>query len=147
MPVYFYDVNENPYGCFTNFSKHGFELDSDWWKTSEHYFQAQKFAGTPNFDVIRLLPTPRETFNTAHTLNHLVRADWQQVRVDVMRRAVRRKFEFNPEIRSVLCSTGEALLVEDSPTDNFWGRGTDGQGQNMLGKILMDVRDHLTQMK
>ena len=41
----FYKVNE-VYGCFSNFSKHGFELDRKYWPTSEHYFQAQKFAGT-----------------------------------------------------------------------------------------------------
>lgn len=143
MPVYFYSVQENPYGCFTNFSRHGFELDGEWWITSEHYFQAQKFAGTANFDLIRKLSTPREAFDTAHQLHSKVRSDWKQIRVDVMRKAVKRKFEFNPDIRAVLLATGDALLVEDSPTDDFWGRGKDGKGQNMLGHILMDIRQEL----
>jgi hypothetical protein len=143
MPVYFYDTRENPYGCFTNFSRHGFELDGDWWITSEHYFQAQKFAGTPHAEEIRRLPTPREAFDLAHKLKHLVRSDWSQVRDDVMRKAVQRKFEFNADIRSVLLSTGDALLVEDSPTDSYWGCGADRKGKNMLGKILMEVREKL----
>ncbi|MDX2005615.1 MAG: NADAR family protein [Meiothermus sp.] len=58
MPIYFYSAKEQPYGCFSNFSAHGFELDGLFWRTSEgacaprqrrysseHYFQAQKFAG------------------------------------------------------------------------------------------------------
>lgn len=143
MPVYFYDTKENPYGCFTNFSPHGFELDGDWWRTSEHYFQAQKFPGTPHAEEIQKLPTPREAFDRAHQLNHLVRPDWLQVRDSVMRKAVERKFEFNPDIRAVLLSTGDALLVENSPVDSYWGCGAGGKGKNMLGKILMEVREKL----
>jgi N-glycosidase YbiA len=84
MPVYFYDVHEKPYGCFCNFSQDGFELDGDWWKTSEHYFQAQKFIATSHFDEVRKLEKPRETFDLAHKLHHLVRKDWLQVRDDVV---------------------------------------------------------------
>ncbi len=47
MPILFYSVRESPYGCFSNFSPHPFEFDGKRWPTSEHYFQAQKFAGTP----------------------------------------------------------------------------------------------------
>ena len=143
MPVYFYDTKENPYGCFTNFSRHGFELDGEWWKTSEHYFQAQKFIGTPYCEEIRRLPTAREAFNLAHSLKDSIRPDWKQVRDDIMRKAVLRKFEFNSEIRAVLLSTGDALLIEDSPVDAYWGRGADGKGKNMLGIILMEVRAEL----
>jgi hypothetical protein len=57
MAIYFYSDRENPYGCFSNFSRHGFELDGVWWSTSEHYFQAQKFAGTPDADQIREVKT------------------------------------------------------------------------------------------
>src|SRR6266566_10027691 len=42
MTIYFYGSKGQPYGCFSNFSPHGFELDGTWWPTSEHYFQAQK---------------------------------------------------------------------------------------------------------
>lgn len=143
MPVYFYDTNENPYGCFTNFSRHGFELDGEWWKTSEHYFQAEKFVGTPYQEEIRHLPTPREVFNLARNLKDLIRPDWRQVKDDVMRKAVLRKFEFNLDIRAVLLATGDALLVEASPVDYYWGRGADGKGKNMLGIILMEVRTEL----
>ncbi len=59
MTIYFYSDRENPYGCFSNFSRHGFELDGVYWPTSEHYFQAQKFAGTPA-DQIRQVKTPKD---------------------------------------------------------------------------------------
>ena len=44
-PIYFYGQT-GPYACFSNFAPYTFELDSQYWPTVEHYFQAQKFAGT-----------------------------------------------------------------------------------------------------
>jgi ribA/ribD-fused uncharacterized protein len=44
--ILFYRVNE-PYGFFSNFSKHPITLNGKEWPTTEHYFQAQKFVGTP----------------------------------------------------------------------------------------------------
>ena len=143
MPVYFYDTQEDPYGCFTNFSRHGFELDGKWWTTSEHYFQAQKFAGTLQAEEVRQLPTPREAFNLTRSLKDSVRTDWLNVRDSVMLKAVERKFESNADIQTILLSTGDALLVENSPVDSYWGCGADGKGKNMLGKILMEVREKL----
>ena len=59
MTIYFYGTRDR-YGCFSNFSPHGFELDGVYWPTSEHYFQAQKFAGTPHVDQIRQVKTARD---------------------------------------------------------------------------------------
>ncbi|MES2463665.1 MAG: NADAR family protein, partial [Armatimonadota bacterium] len=48
MAIYFYSDREEPYGGFSNFSRHGFTLDGKDWPTSEHYFQAQKFVHSPD---------------------------------------------------------------------------------------------------
>ena len=60
MPILFYSTRERPYGCFSNFSAHGFVLDDVWWTTSEHYFQAQKFVGTPYVEHVRQAHSPKE---------------------------------------------------------------------------------------
>lgn len=57
-----------------------------------------------------------------------------------MRRAVLRKFETHADIRAILLATGDEEIIENSPTDYYWGCGTDGSGRNMLGQILMQVR-------
>lgn len=72
-----------------------------------------------------------------------MRSDWQLVKDDIMRQAVLRKFETHADILMVLISTGNELLVEKSPTDYYWGCGADGSGKNMLGVILMEVREIL----
>jgi hypothetical protein len=72
-----------------------------------------------------------------------IRKDWESSKDDIMREAVRMKFTHNLEMRKILLSTGDAQLVEHTKNDRYWGDGGDGTGRNMLGKILMEVRDEL----
>ena len=72
-----------------------------------------------------------------------LRRDGESVKVGVMREAVRAKFTQHEDLRELLLSTGDAKLVEHTEDDAFWGDGGDGRGQNMLGRILMGVRDSL----
>jgi N-glycosidase YbiA len=143
MTIYFFRADEEPYGCFANFSAHGFDLDGHHWPTAEHYYQAQKFAGTPYAGLIRQAPTPRRAADLGRDPSTPRRSDWPQVKDDVMLRAVRAKFATNAAIRDVLLGTGDEEIVEDSPSDYYWGRGADGTGRNMLGRILMRVRAEL----
>ncbi len=140
MPIYFYGSKEQPYGCFSNFSAHGFELDGLWWPTSEHYFQAQKFAGTPHVEEVRRAPSPKQAAMRGRSRARPLRADWEQVKDEVMRRGVLRKFETHADLRATLLGTGDEEIVENAPGDYYWGCGSDGSGKNMLGKILMEVR-------
>ncbi|NES75246.1 MULTISPECIES: NADAR family protein [Okeania] len=143
MAISFYSTLSR-YGCFSNCSAHGFELDGYWWPTSEHYFQAQKFPGMPDADEIRLAATPGEAANLGGDRKRPLRSDWEQVKYDIMQKAVFNKFATNSEIREILLSTGNEEIVYKSPVDLYWGQRKDGSGKNKLGKILMAVRDMLS---
>jgi ribA/ribD-fused uncharacterized protein len=143
MTIRFYSTREEPYGCFSNFSAHPFELDGLMWPTSEHYFQAQKFAGTPHAEAIRLASSPMKAANLGRVRSHPVRADWEEVKDAVMRRAVQRKFETHSDIRAILLATRDEPIVEAAEHDSYWGCGPDGVGLNRLGTTLMDVRGTL----
>jgi len=139
--IKFYRERDEPYGCFSNFSCHSFQVDGTPWRTVEHYFQAMKFPGTEHEDAVRLAPAPMDAKKLGQT--GPLRADWEEVKDDVMRRAVRAKFEQNPDIRAILLGTGDEELIEDAPNDAYWGCGAEGTGKNMLGKILMEIRGEL----
>ncbi len=143
MAIYFYSPLEEPYGCFSNFSPHGVELDGLWWPTVEHFFQAQKFAGTPHAEAILRAGSPKRAKELGQSRRQPLRSDWEAVKEEVMRRAVLRKFELHHGIRALLLSTGVEELVENAPSDYYWGCGRDGSGKNMLGRILMEVRETL----
>src|SRR6476469_1589456 len=142
MSIYFYSTRSE-YGCFSNFSSHGFELAGEYWQTTEHYFQAQKFPETHHCEQIRVVKTPKDAANMGRDRSRPLRTDWEQVKDDIMRKAVLRKFETHEDIRKELLSTGDAEIVENSPIDYYWGCGADGSGKNMLGIILMEVREIL----
>src|ERR1700753_110761 len=117
MAILFYNTRDQPYGCFSNFSAHGFELDGLWWPTSEHYFQAQKFVGTFYVERIRQASSPREAARFGRRRDFPLRPDWEAVKDDVMRRAVLRKFEVHADLRTVLLATGDAEIIENAPND------------------------------
>ena len=142
MTVYFYNTT-GEYGCFSNFSPHGLELDGLYWRTSEHYFQAQKFVDAAHKMEIYNCKTPKDAANKGRERTRPLRPDWEQVKDDIMRKAVLRKFETHAEIREILLATGDEEIVENAPGDYYWGCGKDGNGKNMLGKILVEVRELL----
>jgi len=143
MQIKFYKTKET-YGCFSNFSRHAISLDGRIWPTTEHYFQAQKFVGTPRYDQIANAATPRIAADLGRDRGLLLRADWEQVKDEVMLKCVREKVLQHVEIKKLLLSTGDAEIIEDSPIDSYWGCGKDGLGRNQLGKTLMVIRDELS---
>ncbi len=149
MTIFFYKVSD-PYGCFSNFSPHSLYLDGQTWPTLEHYYQAQKYVGTPDqaiCDTIRHAPTPEAAAALGRTPHYRTRQNWDQIKSDIMYQAVLTKFSTHLDIQAILLDTGDELIVENSDRDAYWGCGADGQGQNQLGKILMQVRQKLRQQQ
>lgn len=145
QPILFYRSNEVPYGPFSNFdTKHPIRLKDKVWPSTEHYFQAQKFAGTEHEEAVRLVSKPRDAAAMGRDRSLPLRPDWESVKDDVMRDAVRAKFTQHVDMKRLLLSTGDAELVEHTTNDSYWADGGDGSGKNMLGKILMEIRSELS---
>lgn len=140
--IRFYRVDDE-YGCFSNFSPHPIRMKGEVWPTSEHYFQAQKFAGTEHEEEIRLLKSPMIAARMGRDRKRPLRPDWESVKDEIMFEAVRAKFAQYEELRKILLATGDAEIIEHTSKDNYWGDGGDGSGRNMLGKTLMLVREEL----
>jgi len=72
--------------------------------------------------------------------------NWSKTKFDRMRGVLYAKFTQHPELRELLLSTGNARLVEVATVDNdvnrLWGE-VNGKGKNMLGVLLMELRDKL----
>jgi ribA/ribD-fused uncharacterized protein len=140
--IHFYSTR-GEHGCFSNFSRHSIFLHGKQWPTSEHYFQAQKFHGTEHEEAVRRCKTPREAADLGRSRKLPLRRDWESVKDQVMLEAVRAKFTQHEDLKAILLGTGDAVLVEHTARDSYWGDGGDGSGRNVLGRILMRVRDEL----
>ncbi|USN89296.1 NADAR family protein [Serratia fonticola] len=67
--ILFYRVDE-PYGEFSNFSKHGFWVDGVRWRTVEHYFQTHKFHDVELRNTMRNVQSPMEVANMGRDRRH-----------------------------------------------------------------------------
>lgn len=131
------------HGCFSNFSRHSIFLKGKRWPTTEHYFQAQKFAGEPDEEEIRKAPKPAQAASMGRDRKRPLRRDWESVKERVMLDALRAKFTQHEDLRATLLGTGDAKLVEHTAKDSYWGDGGDGSGKNRLGFLLMKLREEL----
>ncbi len=140
--IRFYSVSAE-YSCFSNFSPHPIVLKGKTWPTSEHYFQAQKFAGTPDEEEVRLAKSPMIAAHMGRSRKRPLRKDWESVKDQIMHEAVLAKFTQHADLRETLLGTGNARIVEHTEKDRYWGDGGDGSDRNRLGEILMRVREEL----
>ena len=112
--------------------------------TVEHAYQAAKIpfeGGAEAREAIRKAPTPGQAKRAGNKA--ALRPDWEQFKVPAMLALVRRKFNEHEGLKIKLLATGNRELIEGNTWgDTFWGVCR-GEGKNMLGQILMHVRDEI----
>jgi ribA/ribD-fused uncharacterized protein len=136
-----------PYWFLSNFSPSAITYEALTYPTLEHAFQAAKVLDPE----LRQLVQAAETPDLAKRLGRGVplRADWEQQKVAIMTQLVRLKFGNGSELAAALLATGNEELREGNTWgDRFWGavynhRTKTWEGQNHLGRILMQVRQEL----
>lgn len=158
--ILFYTRDRAAFGFLSNFSPTPIWLGGVQWPTVEHFYQAQKSfdpeyrqtvlcAATPgiarNLGADPTLPRRRSRRSWFRRHGQEPRADWKQVKIDIMRRAITAKFAQHPMLAAALRATGTTELIEDSLIDAFWGTGPEGQGLNWAGRILAEIRGRPSQ--
>ncbi len=120
-------------------------------KTSENIYQAEKFEDPSAKEAVLFAVNGRKAKFLAKKLERSgapIRQDWDEIKVEVMRRCVHEKFAADFGIALELIATGDEELIEGNPwKDTFWGVSPQGStnGQNWLGRILMEERERLAQ--
>ena len=127
------------------------------YRTAEHFYQSWKAAYFDDRDRwadILAEPRPGKAKHLARTIKNFDRTVWQLVAPQIMENVVLKKFQQNLETRRKLLDTGDAIIVEATEFDRYWGSGlnimdnahsnpTAWRGENVLGQILMKVRETL----
>jgi ribA/ribD-fused uncharacterized protein len=145
--IRFYRANEKPYGAFSNLYRREIEFEGEIFVTSEHAYQAGKARKPAVKKWLMEAPSPSLLAMAAHGLYYWdVTPGWSTSKFDRMRGVLRAKFTQHADLRELLVSTGDARLVESTTVDNevnrLWGE-VNGVGRNMLGVLLMELRDAL----
>jgi len=113
------------------------------YRTSEHAFQAAKTTDAQERKAVRDCKTAGESKKMGRKIT--LRPGWDGMRVQVMRDVLRSKFTSvqNEHLKERLLETGDAELIEGNTWgDREWGQ-VNGQGKNLLGKLLMELREEL----
>jgi len=145
--IRFYRASERPYGAFSNLYRRPVELDGVVYPTSEHAYQAGKARKTAVREWLMSAPSPALLAMAAHGLYYWdIAPGWSTTKFDRMRRVLMAKFTQHDDLKELLLGTGNARLVESATIDNevnrLWGE-VNGEGRNMLGTLLMEVRQEL----
>ena len=130
---------------FDNFSSFKVEWNGYLFSSVEEAYQAASFMGSDEelVEKIKKLHSADEAQRIAYANRDKRREDWDDVKISIMEELLRLKIEQNPYVKKKLLQTGDYMIVEDSPKDDFWGWGPNRDGQNNLGNLWMKLREEL----
>ena len=151
--VFFWKENED-HGCFSNWFRRRFVIDDFEYFCVEQYMMAQRaklFHDSEHYTAILRASEPWECRELGSSVRPYDAKAWDAVQYDVVKTAVKAKFEQNLDLKDKLIQTGDAILAEANPNDDVLGIGLDAvsaseaifaqwPGKNLLGRILMEVR-------
>lgn len=115
-------------------------------RSSEALYQALKFTEYPEVqEKIISQSSPMTAKMVAKPYKHLIRSDFEDKKILIMKWSVRAKLVCNySRFAEILLASDNRMIVEESRRDNFWGakRQSDNKliGVNVLGRILMELR-------
>ena len=144
--VFFY---EQDFYVLSNFSAFAVEWSGFLFPTSEHLYHWLRFiySEEPGAEQIakrvHQARSAHDAFKLAQEWKHLQHPNWDNAKIAQMKRVLIAKAEQHLYVFRKLLATGDRELVENSWRDDFWGWGPNRDGQNMLGKLWMEVREEL----
>ena len=157
MVVYFWKENEKPYGVFCQWYMKQFTDDDKYcYCCTEQYMMAHKallFEGvsSPMCEKIMNCTSADLIKKLGRQIKNFDQKVWDAKKYDIVLRANRYKFR-DPILKKILLDTKNEEIAEASPYDKVWGIGYNTTnadinrqhwGENLLGKVLMQVRSEL----
>jgi len=162
--IKFFGADDKAYGQWSNYDLSRITINGETYESNEHWYQSEKFRGI--CEDYRKIVAKAKTPHQSKLLGNLkvsdgthawrdkidaiilkyvsqgvkVRSDWESVKQSVMKKGLIAKFRQHKSIRQLLLDSGNRNIIENSPTDSYWGCGYNGEGKNVLGKLLMEIR-------
>ncbi len=141
----FWSEIDGPYKCFSNFYPCEFMFHNKKFNCSEQAFMWMKafiFEDEDTAEEILKETSPYKIKKLGRKVKNFDEDKWDEIRYDIMYQVNMAKYYYNEDLRNILLCTGDSYLFEDSPYDYIWGVGKTGNGRNLLGKVLMEIRDY-----
>lgn len=130
-------------GYLANYSNHGFTKNGIFYKTVEHYYQSEKFDDPEIKKRIINAPTPKEASNIGRDRSNIRKDNFKEIKNQVMFDGILEKFRQNRDIAYKLIETRNKKIAEATIDEYYWGIGKDKSGKNVIGDILVKVRERI----
>jgi ribA/ribD-fused uncharacterized protein len=146
---------------FSQWTPCTFEVDGVTYNCAEQFMMAEKarvFKDEEARELILKETSPKKQKAIGRKVKNYDNDVWEKERYEVVKKGNFHKFTQNEEMKKALLDTADKTIAEASPFDRIWGIGlgkthkdaydmTKWRGRNLLGKILMDIRDELKSEK
>ena len=130
-------------GYLANYSNHGFTKNGVFYKTVEHYYQSEKFSDPEIKKRIIDADTPKEASNIGRDRSNIRIPNFKEVKNQVMFDGILEKFRQHRDIAYKLIETRNRGIAEATVDEYYWGIGKDKSGKNVIGDILVKVRERI----
>jgi ribA/ribD-fused uncharacterized protein len=139
------DSFQGEYRFLSNFWLSPVQYQGHTFPSSENAYQFAKVLN-PSDTILEIFKTCTPGDSKRMGRKATLRPDWDSIRIEVMREILKNKFSPGSELAFKLIQTGDAELIEGNTwRDTFWGV-CNNQGENNLGKLLMEIRANLQEI-
>ena len=158
-PVFFFSGNPalNETLFMSNMFEAPMQIEGTTFPTVEHYFQwskAKQFGDAASQAKILKTASAKSVKAYGKKVTPFDAEVWKEKAVQVMKAALKAKFMQHPDLLAKLRATGDRPIAEADPRGKYWGIGTSADtskakdptrwpGQNMMGKLLTELRTEL----
>ena len=135
---------ETHFSDLSPFSAHEVEVNGEVFKTVEHAYHALRIKPGPEREAVKQQRSPMDAWREGQKYKNnpeLLIEGYDKYAL--MKQLCQAKLEQHNDVREVLLETGDRELLKVYDTDYYWGTGVDSSGQNILGKMWMQLRDEL----
>lgn len=136
---FFYEYRQY---ALSNFSAFTVRWRGRVWPTAEHAYQGGlKYTNNEKIaEMVWAAPSPHEAMKIGQAHGEYRRKDFEEAKVPGMKEILIAKYNQHEYVQKTLERTKGVYLIENSPIDSFWGRGSDWTGENHLGELWMEIR-------
>ena len=140
---------EKFYIYFSPYTAHAIELGGRVYPTVEHAYQCQRYIDNKIIDEIIAATSPVKAWETSTKYKHLQIPEFkdENYKLEVMKKLMRLKALQHEEVRKALLESGDLKIVKHivtyPPGDGFWDDGEDGEGDNHMGRMWMEIREEM----
>jgi N-glycosidase YbiA len=132
---------------FSGYSAHAIEYKGVVYPTLEHAYHCLRYTDPHIRKEILEARSPEKAWEVSQKYKSMQLRDFSERKLEVMEKLMRAKLAQHESIQKALRASGDMDIVKHittgPPADGYWDDGTDGKGENHIGRIWMELRSEL----